>query len=237
MSREVRRVPLDFKHPKEHNPNWAIQASTPYGRSKPESRLLEAWEMFTPLYETQVSVAQKEWDEGKEKWDAGTHEHLVWSLEYHSEQGWTNHAGERQKPHPYEVYDESGKTVIRTFWPTSVDEIRAVETYEEYASDRPTPAMYMPDFDVPEEELGWCLYETISEGSPVTPVFATSQELIDHLVTVGQDWDQVPMRRASAEAIISQGGTMATMVMVGGALYKSDVDADLIAALPRKESS
>lgn len=36
----------------------------------------------------------------------------------------------------------------------------------------------------------WQVWETVSEGSPVTPAFATRGELIDYLVAVGDAWDQ-----------------------------------------------
>ncbi len=94
----------------------------------------------------------------------------------------------------------------------------------------------MPDFDTPESELGWALYETVSEGTPCTPVFATADELIEHLSIIGQDWDQVPMRRTAAEALVRGGGSVGSMLVAGGTLYKSDMDADLIEALPKREA-
>ena len=36
----------------------------------------------------------------------------------------------------------------------------------------------------------WQVWETVSEGSPVTPAFATAEELIEYLVTDGDAWDQ-----------------------------------------------
>lgn len=39
MSREVRRVPVGWKHPLEYNPHWEFQASTAWGRSRPISWL------------------------------------------------------------------------------------------------------------------------------------------------------------------------------------------------------
>lgn len=75
---------------------------------------------------------------------------------------------------------------------------------------------------------GWQLWETVSEGSPVTPVFATADELINHLATIGQ-WRSGPMRRAAAEQLVRTGSSLASMVMVAGELYQSDEDADKIA--------
>lgn len=37
---------------------------------------------------------------------------------------------------------------------------------------------------------GWQVWETVSEGSPVTPVYSTAEGLIDHLALYGDQWDQ-----------------------------------------------
>lgn len=53
---------------------------------------------------------------------------------------------------------------------------------------------------------GWQLWEGVSEGSPVTPVFATPAELVDHLATVGDRPGKVrPMSRAAAAALVGDG--------------------------------
>lgn len=227
MSREVRRVPLGWQHPVEHNPHWFFQANTPHGREKPASRLHGPTERFVSLYGTPVSEAQETWDSERAQWEAGEHAHLVWLLAYHSADGWVDREG-RRKVTPYAVYAEDGETIVREFHPTTTAEIAAVYPYEEYAGSRPTAMDHMPD--CPEDaELGWCLYETVSEGTPVTPVFATAEELIDHLATVGQDWDQVPLRREAAEALVSA-GWMPSMIVSGGRLLRGAEDADVIAA-------
>jgi hypothetical protein len=234
MSREVRRVPVGWKHPLEYNPHWEIQASTPYGRNRPVSWLHAPDERFIPLYGEQYTVAHQEWEAEKIKWEAGEHDSLRWSLEYHSAEGWVNREGEREAPKPYTVYGEDGDTVIREFFPSTVEEILEVYPYSEYAGE-PTPETYFPDWGIPEDELGWCLYETVSEGTPCTPVFATAEALIEHLCIIGQDYDQVPMRRKAAETLVRNGSSMGSMLIVGNTLYKSDMDADLIDALPKSE--
>lgn len=42
------------------------------------------------------------------------------------------------------------------------------------------------DIEPPEGD-GWQLWEEVSEGSPITPVFATAEELANWLVTPGND--------------------------------------------------
>lgn len=41
----------------------------------------------------------------------------------------------------------------------------------------------------PPSGEGWQVWETVSEGSPVTPVFASKKELADHLANVGDSSD------------------------------------------------
>lgn len=38
------------------------------------------------------------------------------------------------------------------------------------------PDDYMPEFPA-DAELGYCIYETVSEGTPLTPVFKTPEDL------------------------------------------------------------
>lgn len=232
MSREVRRVPLGWKHPVEYNPHWQWQASTPYGRSRPASRLHGPTERFVPLYGESFTPAHEQWERERVEWGAGKHEHLEFLMQYHSPEGFLNKDGSRDTPKPYAVYADDGETVVREFFPQSVEELLAVYPYSEYAGE-PTPETYMPDFDVPEDELGWVLYETVSEGTPVTPVFATPEELIDHLATVGMDYDQQPMRRSAAETLVRGGSSFGSFMVVGNTWYDGAKDADLLDALPK----
>lgn len=56
----------------------------------------------------------------------------------------------------------------------------------------------------------WQVYETVSEGTPVSPAFATPEELIEHLVANGDDWDQQRgnggWSRKAAEAFVNEAG-------------------------------
>lgn len=58
----------------------------------------------------------------------------------------------------------------------------------------------------PPEGDGWQVWETVSEGSPVTPVLPTREALIDYLVAHGDAWDQKRgeggWKRESAEAFV-----------------------------------
>lgn len=68
----------------------------------------------------------------------------------------------------------------------------------------PDPAYYRPYTD--EEATWFQVYETVSEGSPVTPPFATKAELVDYLAANGDFWDQKrgdgPWGRKAAEKFV-----------------------------------
>ena len=77
-----------------------------------------------------------------------------------------------------------------------------------------------------DEEATWFqVWETVSEGTPVTPPFATQDELIDYLVANGDFWDQRrraegssvmncdPWSREDAESFVKGSGWAPSMVM------------------------
>lgn len=81
-----------------------------------------------------------------------------------------------------------------------------------------------------DEEATWYqVWETVSEGTPVTPPFATKDELIDYLVTNGDFWDQKrreeqksgrivamqcdPWTRRQAEAFVNGPGWAPSLVV------------------------
>lgn len=95
----------------------------------------------------------------------------------------------------------------------------------------------------PPEGEGWQVWETVSEGSPITPVFATAEELVDHLCTVGTVWDQKRMReswgrdhrlpsREAAEAFVKDGWVPSMVISEG----KVHVGIDAALAMSTKDS-
>jgi hypothetical protein len=60
--------------------------------------------------------------------------------------------------------------------------------YWQLNDDPPDEEYYRPAFT--EEPTWYQVYETVSEGTPVTPPFATKEELINYLVEYGDFWDQ-----------------------------------------------
>lgn len=59
--------------------------------------------------------------------------------------------------------------------------------YWDWCGTPPDPNYYHQKFD---DATWYQVYETVSEGTPVTPPFATREELINYLVQCGDFWDQ-----------------------------------------------
>ncbi len=82
-----------------------------------------------------------------------------------------------------------------TVWITTFDRVRASDTrYPRGLADwllyyrAPDPAYYRPWKD---EEATWVqLWHTVGEGTPVSPPFATRDELVNYLAENGDYWDQ-----------------------------------------------
>lgn len=78
----------------------------------------------------------------------------------------------------------------------------------------------------PPKGEGWQVWETVSEGAPITPVLPTAEALIDYLCTVGDDWTrksiaegrgtrQLP-RRSDVEAFVRSGFAMSVVADSSG---------------------
>lgn len=63
----------------------------------------------------------------------------------------------------------------------------------------------------PPEGPGYQIWETVSEGSPVSPVFATKEELVKYMIRDGHS-------KAAAEAFADD-GWVPSMVVTGGKMY------------------
>lgn len=108
MGREIRMVPPNWQHPKDHNRN------------------------YIPLYNQSYKEKAEEWIKGFNEFKSTQYCKYYWE------------------------FDSA---------PLDSDD-------------------YVP---YSKEEATWYqVYETVSEGTPVTPAFETQQELIDHLVKFGE---------------------------------------------------
>ena len=82
-------------------------------------------------------------------------------------------------------------------------------TYEEWAGEPPEPEGHLPETFDRAAATGWCLYEDVSEGTPVSPVFGTREELVHHLASKGAGpWGR--MSREAAEEIVDNGAVTGT---------------------------
>lgn len=79
----------------------------------------------------------------------------------------------------------------------------------------PDVESHRPAFDT--EPTWFQAYQTVSEGTPVSPPFATGEELVEYLATYGDFWDQSrgdgPWSRESAEAFVLRGGWVPSMMV------------------------
>lgn len=79
---------------------------------------------------------------------------------------------------------------------------------------------------------GWQVWETVSEGSPVTPVLPTAEALVDYLCTVGDDWTRKSIAkgdghrhlptREQAAAFVKAGWVPSAMYGPGG--FRQDIE-------------
>lgn len=98
-----------------------------------------------------------------------------------------------------------------------------VKEYWTYCGQPPERDDYVP---FRQEECSWFqVWETVSEGTPVTPPFETKDELIDYLCSNGDFWDQSrgagPWTRENATAFVMGSGYAPSMMIVNGLAYTS----------------
>ncbi len=139
-------------------------------------------------------------------------------------------------PHPCydETYDDAAQEWMAKLLAWEAGDNPDREEYgERYFWDLegapPDKNYYRPAFT--EEPTWFQLYETVSEGAPVSPPFATEDELIGYLCTHGDYWSQkrradhtrmddpVPTRE-QATALVRQGGGF-TMLVSDGKIMNS----------------
>jgi len=119
--------------------------------------------------------------------------------------------------HMTEVWKD-GKTIIYDTTYTDVKEV-----YEYFTED---DCLEPPTFDdyIPEGEW-FQLFETVSEGTPLSPPFKTKDELVEWLVNNRDYWDH-QWTRPQAEGIVGSGHALSGM-MTGGKFYTSEQVAEL----------
>ena len=120
--------------------------------------------------------------------------HPVWTAQDAPNRGWVGN--ERS------FHDEHITTALAD-WLDEFDRFRRGDLTDferEYYSGEAALAFWMEDNRPPDpeycrpwrdEEASWFqVWETVSEGSPVSPPFATEDELVEYLAVHGDFWDQ-----------------------------------------------
>ena len=104
------------------------------------------------------------------------------------------------------------------------EDSRALEFWE-YHGMPPVREEYRPWKD--EDATWFQLWETVSEGTPVSPPFATLEELAAHLAEHGDDWDRKRGNggwgKASADAFVASGWAPSLMVKGGVMAEAKDI--------------
>lgn len=137
------------------------------------------------------------------------------------------HGGKCYKP----LYDKSYREAVADWkegyaaWEAGTHESLKYYTedgkrceYWEYDTP-PDPEYYRPDWA--DGEATWFqVYQTVSEGSPVSPPFATREELVEYLVAHGDSWAQSRgeggVSRKAAEAFVMGDGSVPSMIVEDG---------------------
>ena len=92
-------------------------------------------------------------------------------------------------------------------------------SFEEWHGEKPEADYYVP-YDPNGDLPWWQMYETVSEGTPVTPAFATPEELIEFLVENGQQYEggetDGPWERERAEKFVRDEGWFPSFVVKNG---------------------
>lgn len=85
--------------------------------------------------------------------------------------------------------------------------------YWEYCGAPPERAYYAPEW--PEGSATWFqVYETVSEGTPITPPMPSKAALVDWLCANKDFWDHGPLTRKQAEAFVED--EYAPSLMISG---------------------
>ena len=96
-------------------------------------------------------------------------------------------------------------------------------SYTDYAGGRPSPDEYMPDW--PDEQCThFMMYENTSEGTPISPAFATAEELALWLVDNRASAFAGEVASYEAWLRVANGGFACSAVVCGGVM-QSGVEA------------
>ena len=183
MGREIRRVPVGWEHPK------VIEGDRINGYK----------EVYMPMSDSDYQDDLEESRREQERWFEKQKE---WQLGYY-----TDYNGVK-KPLS-ECFEQWAKEILREreIYGEDYNEeeyqrcVTGLYTYTDFDGEPPglaNPERYMPS------GKWWQLYENVSEGTPLSPAFETSDELVDWLSNHEDYWGDAWTREA-AEHVVSNG--------------------------------
>lgn len=163
MGREVRRVPINWQHPTEWREQWDSHTYSVRMKLVPRA-----------LFEDYPGALARWEADGAE---LARREGFDWT--FWSEYCLTGYQGQNDTEPTVHPFDgDGGPTEVR-----DADHLHELLTAQ-HLRQRPDPDEYMPEF--PEgTATGWCMYETTSEGTPISPVFETPEDLARWLADTG----------------------------------------------------
>lgn len=113
------------------------------------------------------------------------------------------------------------------------DEASKSLEFWEWSSSPPDRAYYRP---YTAADATWVqLWETVTEGTPIRPPFATREELADHLATKGDNWGKQAWGHASANAFVKAGWAPSMMVVGGNIIKSQDIALELQTIVPTEK--
>lgn len=199
MSREIRRVPANWQHPKR-----IIE------------RRGEILEEYRPMSQYSYEQAVKdfherveEWMEGYRLWQEGKFKHYKGKTVTKEEamQEWKQYNADERKKYKfssdYRATDDRKYDTGLCCW----------EDVKGETPQYPNPDDYMPRGE-------WFqVFEEVSEGTPITPPFATTKELIDWMATNKDFWG-TQWSREGAENLVKTGGCLSMIAQNEGGKVK-----------------
>ena len=137
----------------------------------------------------------------------------------------------RYKP----LYDGSFREALREWneenakwsrgeFPEYADEEHKLMSYSEWNGDQPKRCDYMPEWP-DEQRTHLMMYETTSEGTPISPAFETPEELARWLADTGASAFGSSTASYEGWLRVAQGGYAPSAVSVNGGPLVSGVDA------------
>lgn len=269
MSREVRRVPVDFDW--ELKKVWSGYLMPDNFRETPCADCYSSGSTPAMQWIERIGLMLDQLVQDVDDNAAGKEMHPWLALDQYppvdrnkelSRQGmWVNYEVVRPTAHIFEFVqalmagDEDGRAFNRGLmaqnrygitrgllrkaglpekwgWCKTCDGHGSVEAYEGQRAE----AEKWEAAEPPKGE-GWQLWETVSEGSPVTPVFATREGLVDHLCSANY-----PRRltRDEAEGLVEAGWVPSAIGNANGLITGEQSQGDfaaIVLGLPKGEQS